>query len=80
MPRAYSTVVPPATAAPAAPATGNGKSIPDPAVPEKTVRRRFTAEYKLRTLREADHDTQLGQLGALLRRVGLDSLHLTTWG
>jgi len=42
------TGVPPATAAVAAtgaPATGNGKLIPDPAVLEKAVRRRFTAEY-----------------------------------
>jgi transposase-like protein len=48
-------------------------------VPEKPVRRRFTAEYKLRILREADRCTQLGQIGALLRREGLYSSHLTTW-
>jgi transposase-like protein len=46
---------------------------------EKPVRRRFTAEYKLRILREADRCTQLGQVGALLRREGLYSSHLTTW-
>jgi transposase-like protein len=76
------TGVPPATAAaaaPGAPAIGNGKSIPDPAVPEKPERRRFTAEYKLRILREADRSTQPGQLGALLRREGLYSSHLTAW-
>jgi len=76
------TGVPPATAAVAAtgaPATGNGKPVPDPAVPEKPVRRRFTAEYKLRILREADHRTQPGQLGVLLRREGLYSSHLITW-
>lgn len=77
------TGVPPATAAaalaPGAPATGNGRPVPDPAVPEKPVRRRFTAEYKLRILREADRCTQPGQLGALLRREGLYSSHLTTW-
>ena len=33
----------------------------------KAQRRRFTAEYKLRILREADHATGPGQLGALLR-------------
>jgi transposase-like protein len=43
------------------------------------VRRRFTAEYKLRILREADRATGPGQLGALLRREGLYSSHLTTW-
>jgi len=74
------TGVPPTTAAAArATAAGNSKPIPDPAVPEKPVRRRFTAEYKLRILREADHCNQPGQLGALLRREGLYSSHLTTW-
>ena len=58
---------------------GNGKPIPDPAVPEKPVRRRFTPEYKLRILREADHATGPGQLGALLRREGLYSSHLSNW-
>jgi transposase-like protein len=58
---------------------GNGKPIPDPAVPERPVRRRFTAEYKLRILREADRSPGPGQLGALLRREGLYSSHLTTW-
>ena len=60
-------------------AAGSGQAVPDPAVPEKPVRRRFTAEYKLRILREADRCTQPGQLGALLRREGLYSSHLTTW-
>jgi transposase-like protein len=53
--------------------------VPDPAVPEKPVRRRFTAEYKIRILREADRCTGPGQLGALLRREGLYSSHLSTW-
>jgi transposase-like protein len=48
-------------------------------VPEKPVRRRFTAEYKLRILREADRCTDPGQLGALLRREGLYSFNLNTW-
>ena len=76
------TGVPPATAAGAAtggPATGNGKLIPDPAVLEKPERRRFTGEYKLRILHEADRCTASGQLGALLRREGLYSSILSTW-
>ena len=76
------TGVPPTTAAAAAlgpPAAGNGKPIPDPAVSEKPVRRRFTAEYKLRILREVDRSTESGQLGALLRREGLYSSHLSAW-
>jgi transposase-like protein len=48
-------------------------------VPENPVRRRFTAEYKLRILREADLCAQPGQVGALLRREGLYSSHLTNW-
>jgi len=58
---------------------GNGRPIPDPGVLEKPVRRRFTAEYKLRILREADRSTEAGQLGAVLRREGLYSSHLTAW-
>jgi transposase-like protein len=61
------------------PAAGDGKPIPDPAVLEKPVRRRFTAEYKLRVLREADGCIGSGQLGELLRREGLYSSHLSTW-
>ena len=61
--------------APPAKASGSGP----PAVPEKPVRRRFTAEYRIRILREADRCTQPGQLGALLRREGLYSSHLNTW-
>lgn len=55
-----------------------------PAVPEvevvaKAIRRRFTAEYKRRILREAEACTAPGALGALLRREGLYSSNLTTW-
>jgi transposase-like protein len=53
--------------------------IPDPAVLEKPVRRRFTAEYKLRILQEADQYSAPGQLGGLLRREGLYSSLLSTW-
>ena len=52
---------------------------PDPEVPEKATRRRFTAEYKLDILRQADHSRTPGEIGALLRREGLYSSHLTTW-
>jgi transposase len=52
---------------------------PDPEVPEKAARRRFTAEYKLNILRQADHAQTPGEVGALLRREGLYSSHLTTW-
>ena len=52
---------------------------PDPEVPEKAQRRQFSAAYKQRILEEADRCTELGQIGALLRREGLYSSHLTTW-
>ena len=52
---------------------------PDPEVPEKKRRRKFTAKYKLSILSEADSCTEPGQIGALLRREGLYSSHLTTW-
>jgi transposase len=53
--------------------------VPDSEVPEKPVRRRFTAEYKRRILREAEACQEQGWLGALLRREGLYSSNLTTW-
>ncbi len=52
---------------------------PDPEVPEKKRRRKFTAKYKLRILSEAESCNEPGQIGVLLRREGLYSSHLTTW-
>ena len=59
-------------------------TVPRPSVPKvevvaKTSRRRFTAEYKRKILREADACTAPGAIGALLRREGLYSSNLTTW-
>jgi len=54
-------------------------SDPDPEVPAKTQRRRFTAEYRLRILKQADACKKPGELGALLRREGLYSSLLTNW-
>jgi len=45
----------------------------------KPERRRFTAEYKLRILREAEACSGRGEIGALLRREGLYSSNLTQW-
>ena len=52
---------------------------PNPEIPDKAVRRRFTAEYKLRILTLADACTEPGSLGALLRREGLYASNLNTW-
>ena len=56
-----------------------GVIIPDPEVLPRAQRRRFTAAYKLRIVREADACTAPGEIGALLRREGLYSSHLGKW-
>ena len=48
-------------------------------VTEKAKRRAFTAEYKRKIVKEADACNGPGEIGALLRREGLYSSHLTTW-
>ena len=53
--------------------------VPDPELAERAQRRRFTAEYKLRILREADAAVRPGEIGELLRREGLYTSHLTYW-
>lgn len=45
----------------------------------KATRRRFSMEYKRAIVREADACRTPGAIGALLRREGLYSSHLTTW-
>lgn len=52
---------------------------PDPELVERPKRRRYSAEYKLRVLREAEACTRPGEVGALLRREGLYTSHLTYW-
>jgi len=53
--------------------------MPNSEVVEKAQRRIYRAEYKLRILRETNTCGE-GQIGAILRREGLYSSHLTTWG
>ncbi len=53
--------------------------VPDPELVDRPVRRRFTAEYKLGILREAEACTAPGEIGALLRREGLYSSILSEW-
>jgi len=69
------------------PATGQQVREATPPAPPSEVaergrRRQFAAEYKQRILREADQALASGEegaVGALLRREGLYSSHLTTW-
>ena len=71
-------------------AGGNGKTagtsasrgaavIPDPEVEARPKRRRFSAAYKARVVEEAESCTELGAIGALLRREGLYSSQLSKW-
>ena len=53
--------------------------VPDPEVVPQARRRRFSAEYKLRILQEADTCRASGEIGALLRREGLYGSHLSKW-
>lgn len=53
-------------------------SKPNPEVQPKAERRRFTAEYKRRIVAEADQ-CQHGELGALLRREGLNYAQIGKW-
>lgn len=72
------------------PGNGDGRNLPadtapkaatpiNPEVTDKPVRRRYTAEYKRTILQEAERCTKKGEIGALLRREGLYSTHLTAW-
>jgi transposase-like protein len=59
---------------------GQGQAaIPDPQVVLPGQHRRFSRAYKERILAEAERCTHRGELGALLRREGLYSSHLTRW-
>jgi transposase-like protein len=60
-------------------ASKESPSLPDPEVEVKAGRRRFTTRYKLSILEQADQCQHLGEVGALLRREGLYSSHLSTW-
>ena len=53
--------------------------MPDPEVPERPRRRRFSAAYKLATLTEYEAATEDGAKGAILRREGLYTSHISEW-
>jgi transposase-like protein len=58
---------------------GSRGGTPDPELVERAKRRRFTPEYKLGILAEADACKEAGEVGALLRREALYSSHLAEW-
>jgi len=61
----------------------NGKvgmiEMPETEVEGKAKRRQYTAEYKLRILREVEACQGTGTIGALLRREGLYSSLVSDW-
>lgn len=62
--------------------TLNGQTKPDhrdTEVVPKAKRRQFSVAYKTRILVEVDGCIEAGQIGAILRREGLYSSHLSTW-
>ena len=62
------------------PAGRDAAGVEDPEVREQAKRRRFSAEYKLRIVREADaFGKGDGDVAALLRREGLYSSQLSSW-
>ena len=54
------------------------QGVPDPEL-KQAKRRTFSAEYKLKILKQADACRKQGEVGALLRREGLYSSHLSSW-
>jgi transposase len=58
---------------------GRGASRPNPEVLARAKRRTYTADYKLKVLGEADAARGSGEIGAVLRKHGLYSSHLTRW-
>jgi transposase-like protein len=60
-------------------AAGREAPRPNPEVLARAKRRTYTGEYKLQVLSEADAARGAGAIGAVLRRHGIYSSHLTKW-
>ena len=58
---------------------GRGTPRPNPEVLARAKRRTYTADFKLKVLGEADTARGSGEIGAVLRKYGLYSSHLTKW-
>jgi transposase-like protein len=70
----------PTTPSPVVPVpSGSTTSDPDPEVSTRPTRRRYTAAYKLKILRDVAACRVPGAVGSLLRREGLYSSLLSTW-
>ena len=51
----------------------------EPSLPERPTRRSFSARYKLDTLTEYEAASEDGAKGAILRREGLYTSHISEW-
>lgn len=60
-------------------ASGSKALRPNPEVVARAKRRTYAGEYKQQVLAEADAARGSGEIGAVLRRHGLYSSHLTKW-
>ena len=58
---------------------GSGAPAPDPELVERPQRRRYSAQYKLKIVQQAEACKEPGEVGALLGREGLYTSHLTYW-
>jgi len=61
------------------PEGGRAAPRPNPEVVPRAKRRTYTGDYKQQVLDEADAARGSGEIGAVLRRHGLYSSHLTKW-
>lgn len=61
------------------PFTASAAAVPDPEVAATAKRRQFSSSQKRRILSAADRCSELGEIGALLRREGIYSSQLATW-
>lgn len=55
------------------------KAVPETEVVVKAKRRQYTAEYKLRIIKEIENCQGNGDIGAVLRREGVYSSMLSKW-
>src|SRR5277367_1201528 len=60
-------------------AVGRSEGSEEVEVSSKPRRRRYSADYKVKILQEADACVERGAVSALLRREGLYSSHLSVW-